>query len=190
LKKLVSWYLILRMCNFPIFAIWSIFLRAIRGEGEPNIWYCSEQTNCYMFNDAVTTLRGAQSYCRKFDSNLTSITSGEENENVAVLCGCQSCWIGLVMGTEGDWHWLDGNNSTYRNWYSEPTGNGATVMNLNNPRGGKFEIDGRWFDISTGFKGAVALCKLKKATDIPSAVVFKKLASEREECENPFNWIQ
>jgi len=91
-------------------------LPAFKSESEPNVWYCNYLTDyCYIINDGLTDFVHAQSYCRKFNSSLISITSKVENEDIANICGCQSCWIGLVERTEGDWYWLDGSNSTYRN---------------------------------------------------------------------------
>jgi len=76
-------------------------MSAIKSEGEPNIWYCNADW-CYMVSAKPKKFGGAKSYCRRHDSNISSITSAEENEEIADICGCRACWIGFVERTEGD----------------------------------------------------------------------------------------
>jgi len=185
------------MRHFSIFSILSIFLLAIKSEGEPNVWYCSEYTSwCYMFSAEVTSFQGAISYCRASNSNLTSITSEQEDEDFADLCGCQSCWLGFVERNEGDWYWLDGSISNFTNWdEGEPNNyNGRneelTVMNIDIAEALMYAMNRKWHDVPIDFEWAVAVCKLQNQTVITNGFVMRNLEMQKEKCkENPYGWI-
>jgi len=102
-------------------AIGAIFLLALHVEGQDNgnmNWFCRQETEfCYKVSFAQKTFHDAKQFCNADGSQLVSITSVAENGYVARLCGCQPCWLGLVERTEGDWYWLDGSDSKYRNWF-------------------------------------------------------------------------
>jgi len=185
------------MRSSGIFATWMILLPVFKSESEPNVWYCNYLTDyCYIINDQLTDLDQAQSYCRKFNSSLISITSKVENEDIANICGCQSCWIGLVERTEGDWYWLDGSNSTYRNWFEDEPNNydgvneDVTVMNI--VIGQMFLVSRSWFDVTRDLDEAAAICKLRRITVNAMGSVSRRLPLEEEKCEDPnamWRWI-
>jgi len=173
----------MKMSYFSSFIIWSILLPALKSEAEPHVWYCNDSKDwCYSISD-LTNFHDAKAYCRLSDSNLTSIISKRENEDVANLCGCQSCWIGLVERTEGDWYWLDGSNSTYRNWHKDEPNNydgvdeKYTCMNIVVPD--LFLVSRTWFDVTDDFP-AVAICKQWGTTVAAKGSVVKNLPQEKE----------
>jgi phage gp46-like protein len=164
----------------------SAILRTALSQVEPNIWYCTNSTQvCYTVSDEQTTFSKAKTYCDRFDTYVTSITSKEENSDVADVCGCQSCWIGLVEDTEGDWYWVDGTNSTYRNWHGQSssilTNEILAVINMVKP--GVNEISRTWWDVGYGFNLGAAICKLNK-TDVLAKGFSSKALSEiaKQEC--------
>ncbi|KAI5618676.1 secretory phospholipase A2 receptor [Silurus asotus] len=63
------------------------------------------------------TWYGAQRYCRSKYTDLVSIRDQQQNEEVKMegLNSNTPFWIGLLSD---DWQWIDGGNSTYRNWMS------------------------------------------------------------------------
>jgi len=170
------------------FIMWSILLPALKSESEPHVWYCNDSKEwCYRISQK-SNFYNAKTYCRESDSNLTSITSIGENEDVANLCGCQSCWIGLVERTEGDWYWLDGSNSTYRNWQENEPNNYDGVdekfaaMNIVIPD--LYLVSRTWFDVPEDLP-AVAICKQWRTSVVKKGSVFKSLPQEKEECKDP-----
>jgi len=157
----------------------SVILRTAVSQVEPNIWYCTNSTQlCYIMSDELTTFSKAKAYCYGFDTYVTSITSEHENSDVADVCGCQSCWLGLVEDTEGIWYWVDGENSTYRNWYTQSdsalTNEILAVINMAIP--GKFEISRTWWDVGYGFKLGAAICKLNKSDVLEKGFSLKSLS--------------
>jgi len=56
-----------------------------------------------MISDSHKNFYQAKSFCKAANSNLTSVTSVEENTYIARICGYQSCWIGLEEVMEGEW---------------------------------------------------------------------------------------
>jgi len=168
-----------------IFPFWIFFLQAVHCYGEDN-WYCNEGSKlCYMISDTWKNFDEARSYCRTFNSQLTSITSVIENGYIARLCGSQSCWIGLLERTEGDWYWLDGNSSDYRNWSpSEPNNYGGTnedhtVMNIVIASEELDIVNRRWFDVTEGFDQAAAICK----KNMTVTVCEKEVKANETVCE-------
>jgi len=180
------------MRSLTYIAIWSIALPALESQAEPHIWYCNESTQwCYIIDGDLTVFEEAETYCNsKSQSNLTSITSDEENEDVGNICGCQSCWIGLMERKEADWFWLDGCNSTYRHWkYNEP--NNADKVNeklavMNIAVGDDYSMSREWFDVPIDHKGA-AVCKRRKINIVQSQTVFEELALVEKLCDKPNN---
>ncbi|XP_054912877.1 macrophage mannose receptor 1-like isoform X2 [Poeciliopsis prolifica] len=65
----------------------------------------------------------AQSYCRERHTDLASVRSSPENEQIKGLvqsAGEVQAWIGLYRNS---WLWVDGSNSSFRHWKaSEPNG--------------------------------------------------------------------
>ncbi|XP_051830215.1 C-type lectin domain family 4 member F-like [Antechinus flavipes] len=65
--------------------------------------------NIYYFSSVKKPWAEAQQFCLSKNSNLTSVTSKEEQEFLSQGTGADY-WIGLTdQGSEGVWHWVDGN---------------------------------------------------------------------------------
>jgi len=127
-------------------------------------WFCNESTKfCYMIDYTPKSFYDAQSQCRGLGSTVTSITSSEENDFIAQICGFYHCWIGLQDDSRGYEKWLDGSNSGYRNWHEgEPNGYGQnepyTIMNVMYAEAQLLIVDGTWFDVPGDFYAAT-ICK-------------------------------
>ncbi|XP_008401130.1 macrophage mannose receptor 1-like [Poecilia reticulata] len=61
----------------------------------------------------------AQSYCRKHHTDLASVRNMAENRQVMNVkpVPTSTAWIGLYRAA---WKWVDGSNSSFRNWNEEP----------------------------------------------------------------------
>ena len=60
----------------------------------------------------------AQTYCADtFDSDLASIITETDNNEITTLCNNATCWIGLIKNTTNSlWFWIDGKSVDYENW--------------------------------------------------------------------------
>jgi len=192
LKKLLQPQ-IQTMRYFPItISIWSLLLETSESKAEPNMWYCSHLSQlCYIKSDELTKFSQAEIYCGKQgNSKVTSIISDQENSDVADLCGCQSCWVGLVEESEGNWYWVDGTNSTYRRWdYGQPNnyhGPKEILAAMNMVKPDKFEISRKWWDVSYNYKCA-AICKLNKTSLAANGISWRALTDleVEDECAEP-----
>ncbi|XP_029361837.1 mannose-binding protein C-like isoform X2 [Echeneis naucrates] len=103
----------------------------------------------------------AQKYCRERYTDLVSVRNSEENQKVKDLIpDRRGAWIGLF---KDDWKWLDGSNSTFRNWEkTQPNNNfgseNCAVMS--------FGQHGKWHDWP---------CTEEKAFICYDSVVSKKV---------------
>jgi len=147
-----------------------IFLKVVSSDEVVGIWHCISWEWCFTVSDYLTTNNGeAKSFCSSFGATLASISAPHENKYVARLCGSQSCWIGLEERSEGDWFWLDGSTSEYRQWSGdEPNNHGGenemvTVMNIVIPQDDLHIVDSGWYDVGIGFNQAAAICRIRKA---------------------------
>uniref|UniRef100_A0A668TYC2 C-type lectin domain-containing protein n=1 Tax=Oreochromis aureus TaxID=47969 RepID=A0A668TYC2_OREAU len=106
----------------------------------------------------------AQSYCRTYHTDLTSIRSKEEKSNITLTLngsGVQYVWIGLYRDPWSSWS--DNTTSTFTNWIPTEPNNYASVEYcgaLNLMSG--IWADGKWADGNCGvrvyffcFKGEV-----------------------------------
>ncbi|XP_074141667.1 C-type lectin domain family 4 member F-like [Sminthopsis crassicaudata] len=78
--------------------------------------------NIYYFSSDKKPWAEAQQSCLSKNSNLTSVTSKEEQVFLSRRTG-DGYWIGLTdKGSEGVWHWVDGNPyKQYENkWFWKP----------------------------------------------------------------------
>jgi len=148
------------------------------GTMEQLFWFCNESTKfCYLIDYTPKTFHDAQSQCRGLDSTVTSITSSEENDFIAQICGFYHCWIGLQDDSRGYEEWLDGSNSGYRNWHEgEPNDFGQnepyTIMNIMLAEAQLLIVDGTWFDVPGDFYAAT-ICK-KNMDEAEAAIPVAK----------------
>ncbi|XP_072046299.1 snaclec agglucetin subunit beta-2-like [Amphiura filiformis] len=94
---------------------------------------------CYLHIRDPKSWRSARKFCQSYGSDLTSISSQEENDFVADLANEEEAWIGMsdtwpqagtIMEIGGEplkltatWAWSDGTPYGYTNWAPEqPSG--------------------------------------------------------------------
>uniref|UniRef100_A0A3B3V4H8 C-type lectin domain-containing protein n=1 Tax=Poecilia latipinna TaxID=48699 RepID=A0A3B3V4H8_9TELE len=79
----------------------------------------------FVFINQTMSWAAAQSFCRQHHTDLASVRSSSEWEQIQVLvqsAGQNAAWIGLFRNS---WSWSDGSNVTFSHWRpTEP--NGAT----------------------------------------------------------------
>ena len=63
----------------------------------------------------------ARQECLAWGGDLATFTSLEEyNLMLSTITAASFCFVGLNdLDSEGTWVWVDGNNSTYRNWHPD-----------------------------------------------------------------------
>uniref|UniRef100_A0A665U5S5 C-type lectin domain-containing protein n=1 Tax=Echeneis naucrates TaxID=173247 RepID=A0A665U5S5_ECHNA len=97
--------------------------------------------NIFILMNKLMNWNEAQKYCRERYTDLVSVRNSEENQKVKDLIpDRRGAWIGLF---KDDWKWLDGSNSTFRNWEkTQPNNNfgseNCAVMS--------FGQHGKWHD--------------------------------------------
>ena len=79
---------------------------------------------CYKTTSSCATWNAAQSNCLDVNSNLTSVTSQEENTYIQHRHGGDTGWIGLQdIDSEGNFTWIDGTNVNFTYWAAnQPNG--------------------------------------------------------------------
>uniref|UniRef100_A0A668RGB9 C-type lectin domain-containing protein n=1 Tax=Oreochromis aureus TaxID=47969 RepID=A0A668RGB9_OREAU len=91
----------------------------------------------------------AQSYCRTYHTDLTSIRSKEEKSNITLTLngsGVQYVWIGLYRDPWASWS--DNTTSTFTNW--EPTQ--PDNQDVFEYCGALYLTTGEWEDVKCGSK--------------------------------------
>lgn len=67
----------------------------------------------YFLNTELLSWRDAQSYCRLHHTDLVSVKTEVQNQEVHVQGNGLNIWIGLIRE---DWMWSDRNAGSFRNW--------------------------------------------------------------------------
>ncbi|XP_051816688.1 macrophage mannose receptor 1-like [Acanthochromis polyacanthus] len=82
---------------------------------------CSTGTTAssFVFVRELKTWLDAQSYCRQHYTDLASVRSQAENDQIWTMTEGQQCWIGLYRG---QWKWSDGTPMSFRQWNPQRTG--------------------------------------------------------------------
>ncbi|KAI3369318.1 hypothetical protein L3Q82_007569 [Scortum barcoo] len=73
----------------------------------------------HVFITATQTWAEAKEYCRKYYTDLSSINSMEEDEELSKYLGegrSASAWIGLYKDADDIWKWSGGENAEFFNW--------------------------------------------------------------------------
>ena len=104
----------------------------------------SEITNPYFYGDSVyavierTTPEQAEAKAQEFGGHLATVNDAEENQFLVNTFGINH-WIGLNDAeTEGRWVWLDGSDSSYRNWNNGEPNNSGNEDYVHFTGGGKW----------------------------------------------------
>ncbi|KAL3967054.1 mannose receptor, C type [Sarotherodon galilaeus] len=118
------------------------------GDSYPFLCYNASSTS-YILVKESRPWSAAQSYCRTYHTDLTSIRSKEEKSNITLTLngsGVQYVWIGLYRDPWASWS--DNTTSTFNNWISGQPDNPNSVeycgaMNL---------MSGKWDGGNCGSK--------------------------------------
>ncbi|KAF7651610.1 hypothetical protein LDENG_00108450, partial [Lucifuga dentata] len=111
----------------------------------PFLCYNAKAATSYILVTEEKKWTAAQTYCRKYYTDLISIRNKEENEEVQSLLqtsDIQQAWIGLYRDPWA--FWSDNSTSTFTNWYSNEPNNAKNKQFC-----GYFStITGQWGDTS------------------------------------------
>ena len=111
----------------------------------------------YLLTDSALSWTEAQAQAESLGGNLVSINDAAEQAWLNQTFGNERLWIGLSdRNTEGDFQWIDGSNTSYRNWAAgEPN---DYKFNGNLPAGEDYALmnwksGGQWNDMPDSFAG-------------------------------------
>ena len=108
----------------------------------------------YELYNEKTTWKQAKDRCEKLGGHLAVINSAEENEALTNLASSLSyyVWIGGTdEGSEGNWHWVNGNYFTFTNWNSGEPNNSAEGGGSEDYLG-LYVKNGKWNDATNDYK--------------------------------------
>uniref|UniRef100_A0A3P9N558 C-type lectin domain-containing protein n=1 Tax=Poecilia reticulata TaxID=8081 RepID=A0A3P9N558_POERE len=99
-----------------------------------------QQNVSLIFINQTMSWAEAQSHCRQHHTDLASVRTMSENEQIKGLvqsAGELQAWIGLYRLS---WMWVDGSNSSFRHWRaSEPNGSEENCAAAVHADGGRWE---------------------------------------------------
>uniref|UniRef100_A0A669CZU3 C-type lectin domain-containing protein n=1 Tax=Oreochromis niloticus TaxID=8128 RepID=A0A669CZU3_ORENI len=155
------------------------------GDSYPFLCYNASSTS-YILVKENQTWSAAQSYCRTYHTDLTSIRSKEEKSNITLTLngsGVQYVWIGLYRDP---WSfWSDNTTSTFTNWaYSQPDN-----ANLNEYYGAFHLMTGKLYDAPRNYryyffcftavtKQTVVKMKLQSEADMHSTEIQQQVSQQ------------
>ncbi|KAK6466642.1 snaclec coagulation factor IX/factor X-binding protein subunit B3-like, partial [Huso huso] len=101
------------------------------------------QIRKYVFVETVKSWSEAQSYCREKHTDLATVHSQEEAQQLLTVKGASlwDSWIGLYRDDTQNWQWSNSDDVIYSNWRADVF---CAAVNS----------DGKWTDLP---------CKLQKA---------------------------
>ncbi|XP_058865231.1 macrophage mannose receptor 1-like [Acipenser ruthenus] len=158
------------------------FCASVNSEGEWEDRACSEMTRfmCYSETSNITarytlieelkTWTEAQQYCREHHTDLVSIKSASENEDLAKKVQGKTFWIGLF---NDPWKWShQGDNYTFHNWANEQPNNmgGNEKCVIIGVRDGASQSRGEWHDKDCSLKLPFFCFDVLNATSPPSTL--------------------
>ncbi|XP_076738722.1 C-type mannose receptor 2-like [Maylandia zebra] len=155
------------------------------GASYPFLCYNAKNTS-YILVMENQTWSAAQSYCRTYHTDLTSIRSKEEKSNITLTLkgsGVQYVWIGLYRDPWA--FWSDNTTSTFTNWKpSEPNNyNSIQYFATINFKEGTWS-DSAWFDTAYVFcftavtKQTVVKMKLQSEADMHSTEIQQQVSQQ------------
>ncbi|CAI5669883.1 unnamed protein product [Oreochromis niloticus] len=144
------------------------------------------QNTSYILVKESRSWSAAQSYCRTYHTDLTSIRSKEEKSNITLTLngsGAQYVWIGLYRDP---WvSWSDNTTSTFTNWGSSGPNNLNSVQFC----GALYLMSGGWTDGNCGSrfyffcftavtKQTVVKMKLQSEADMHSTEIQQQVSQQ------------
>ncbi|KAK6466635.1 macrophage mannose receptor 1-like, partial [Huso huso] len=91
----------------------------------------------YTLISTLKTWAEAQQYCRQHHTDLVSIKSASENEDMKKKAPASPFWIGLF---NEPWKWTDEENSAFQNWnIGQPDGGSEKCVYMYSPNQGKWD---------------------------------------------------
>ena len=86
----------------------------------------------YVFSDICETWEDAEKYCESLGGYLAVINNDDENTAVYDIMkqqGYESAYFGYTdVEEDGNWHWINGKNSSYTNWNRYEPSDGFYAM--------------------------------------------------------------
>uniref|UniRef100_A0A8C7DVS1 C-type lectin domain-containing protein n=1 Tax=Oncorhynchus kisutch TaxID=8019 RepID=A0A8C7DVS1_ONCKI len=104
----------------------------------PFIFWSSES---FHFINEAKTWHEAQSYCRKYYTDLASVRNQTQNHEVVTVAAANEGWIGLFRDS---WKWSAGSNSSFTYWIKEKPNNSKGNQDCASTRLNNL---GRWEDM-------------------------------------------
>ncbi|MBN3309969.1 LY75 protein, partial [Amia calva] len=157
------------------------------GYWEDSVCFVKKPFMCYTDTNNVSqrytlvseamTWAAAREHCRKHHTDLATVHSQRENQEVMeVAGGCSIFWIGLF---NEPWEWADGGNASFRSWdntspNSGASGNGKCVRTY-------YKL---WRDVSCSSTGNFHCCLDSSNVSLRYTLVSeaKTWAAAREHC--------
>ncbi|CAI5670017.1 unnamed protein product [Oreochromis niloticus] len=155
------------------------------GDSYPFLCYNAKNTS-YILVMESRSWSAAQSYCRTYHTDLTSIRSKEEKSNITLTLngsGAQYVWIGLYRDPWSSWS--DNTTSTFTNWKSYQPDNLNSIEYC-----GMFNLmTGEWADVFCGLrlyffcftavtKQTVVKMKLQSEVDMHSTEIQQQVSQQ------------
>ncbi|XP_052353462.1 macrophage mannose receptor 1-like isoform X1 [Oncorhynchus keta] len=95
----------------------------------------------FHFINEAKTWHEAQSYCRKYYTDLASVRNQTQNHEVVTVAAANEGWIGLFRDS---WKWSAGSNSSFTYWINEKPNNSKGNQDCASTRLNNL---GRWDDM-------------------------------------------
>ncbi|XP_071358559.1 C-type lectin BfL-1 [Trachinotus anak] len=106
---------------------------------------CYKGNNYTLIENKKKNWCQAQLYCRRYFTDLVSISNETQNQQVIDKGKNKTFWIGLM---HDEWEWEDNSCSTYRDWHSPKSVDSCTHLKYDKPF-----LSGRECDVK-----AIAIC--------------------------------
>ncbi|KAL4008855.1 hypothetical protein ACER0C_002707 [Sarotherodon galilaeus] len=152
--------------------------------------YDDPKNTSYILVMENQTWSAAQSYCRTYHTDLTSIRSKEEKSNITLTLngsGVQYVWIGLYRDPWASWS--DNTTSTFTNWKISEPNNGNSISHTIEYCGAFNLMTGEWADGSCTMtylffcfravtKQTVVKMKLQSEADMHSTEIQQQVSQQ------------
>uniref|UniRef100_A0A3P8P9Y8 C-type lectin domain-containing protein n=1 Tax=Astatotilapia calliptera TaxID=8154 RepID=A0A3P8P9Y8_ASTCA len=155
------------------------------GDSYPFLCYNAKNTS-YILVKESRSWSAAQSYCRTYHTDLTSIRSKEEKSNITLTLngsGVQYVWIGLYRDPWA--FWSDNTTSTFTNWKPFEPSNyyhteycGAFYLKTGTWEDGSSTFSFSFFCFTAVTKQTVVKMKLQSEADMHSTEIQQQVSQQ------------